>query len=162
MPASHSILFADKPSRSAAMMGIPPATAASKEMVTLFNCARRNSSLPNSAIKALLAVTTCFLFCSARSTSSLAMPVPPIVSTIMSIFESSATSKISALTLVSPVTQLRMGRRAPICVMLMLQPDRALIERLLRVRTLNVPPPTVPNPHMPTLMRFKMCSSKVL
>lgn len=39
MPAAHSMRFALKPSRSALMMGIPPATAASKATMTPFCCA---------------------------------------------------------------------------------------------------------------------------
>ncbi len=74
MPAIHWMRLAVRPSRSALMMGMPPATAASKATMTPFFCAAAKISLPCTASSALLAVTTCLPFSMALSTSSLAMP----------------------------------------------------------------------------------------
>jgi hypothetical protein len=54
------------------MMGMPPATAASKPTMTPFSRAAAKISLPCRAISALLAVTTCLPFSMARITSSRA------------------------------------------------------------------------------------------
>ncbi len=67
------------------MIGTPPATEASYSRFTLFFSANIASSFPCLAIKALLAVITCFLFFNADKTSFLAGPSdPPINSTITS------------------------------------------------------------------------------
>ena len=81
MPAIHSMRLAVSPSRSALMIGMPPATAASKATMTPFSRAAAKISLPCTASSALLAVTTCLPAPIASSTSSRAMPVPPISST---------------------------------------------------------------------------------
>jgi hypothetical protein len=52
------------------MIGMPPATAASKATITPFSCAAAKISLPCRAISALFAVTTCLPFAMARSTSA--------------------------------------------------------------------------------------------
>ena len=59
MPAIHSMRLAVRPSRSALMIGMPPATAASNATITPFACAAAKISLPCCASSALLAVTTC-------------------------------------------------------------------------------------------------------
>src|SRR6185436_7838632 len=56
MPAIHSMRFAVNPSRSALMIGTPPATAPSNATITPFACAAAKISLPRSARSALLAV----------------------------------------------------------------------------------------------------------
>ena len=91
MPATHSMRLAVRPSRRALMIGMPPATAASKPIITPFLCAAAKISLPCTASKALLAVTTCLPAAMASSTSVLATPVPPISSTTMSIAGSAIT-----------------------------------------------------------------------
>ena len=73
MPAIHSMRLADRPSRSALMIGTPPATAASNATITPFFCAAAKISLPCVASSALFAVTTCLPWRIASSTSSLAM-----------------------------------------------------------------------------------------
>ena len=73
MPAIHSMRLAARPSRSALMIGMPPATEASKATITPFFCAAVKISLPCVASSALLAVTTCLPCRIASSTSSLAM-----------------------------------------------------------------------------------------
>ncbi len=74
MPAIHSMRLAVRPSRSALMMGMPPATAASNATITPFSRAAAKISLPCTASNALLAVTTCLPAAIASSTSALATP----------------------------------------------------------------------------------------
>ena len=62
------------------MIGMPPATAASKAMMTCCLLAAAKISLPYTASSALLAVTTCLPWAIASSTSSRAISVPPISS----------------------------------------------------------------------------------
>jgi 23S rRNA (adenine2030-N6)-methyltransferase len=65
-------LQVDEPSRRALMMGMPPATAASKATMTPFFWAAAKISLPCTASRALLAVTTCLPWSMAAMTRSLA------------------------------------------------------------------------------------------
>ena len=68
-------------------MGTPPQTDASNSKFTLLFSAILASWSPYFAIKALLAVTTCFPFFKALNTSFLAGPsAPPISSIIRSTF----------------------------------------------------------------------------
>ena len=67
------------------MIGMPPATAASKATITPLAWAAAKISLPCFASSALLAVTTCLPLAMAASTSSLARVSPPISSTTMSM-----------------------------------------------------------------------------
>src|ERR1700687_1086714 len=66
MPAMYWMRFAVSPSRSALMIGMPPATAASNATITPFACAASKISLPCTASSALFAVTTCLPFAIAR------------------------------------------------------------------------------------------------
>src|SRR6266404_1800998 len=59
MPASESTRLATRPSLTARMSGMPPATAASKASATPRRRASSYSSAPWWASSALLAVTTC-------------------------------------------------------------------------------------------------------
>ena len=80
------IEFAISPSFKVLIIGIPPHTAASYSKFTLFFSASWANWFPYLAIKALLAVITCFLFFKALKTNFLAGPsAPPINSTIISI-----------------------------------------------------------------------------
>ena len=63
--------------------GTPPQTDASNSKFTLFFSAILDSWSPYFAIKALFAVTTCFLFLSALKTSFLAGPSAPPISSII-------------------------------------------------------------------------------
>jgi hypothetical protein len=74
MPAIHWMLLAVRPSRSALMMGMPPATAASKATITPLAWAAAKISVPCTASNALLAVTTCLPAAIASITSWRAMP----------------------------------------------------------------------------------------
>ncbi len=73
MPATHSMRLAVSPSRSALMIGMPPATAASNPIITPLACAAAKISLPCTASSALLAVTTCLPLAMASSTRVLAV-----------------------------------------------------------------------------------------
>jgi len=71
---------------------MPPATEASNPSITPFLFASWNISSPSSARRALLAVTTCFLFLIALNMKSFAGLIPPISSTTISISGSSIIS----------------------------------------------------------------------
>ena len=67
-------------------MGTPPATAASNSRFTLFFSANFDRESPCFDIKALFAVTICFLFLIELKTKFFAAPFdPPISSTTISI-----------------------------------------------------------------------------
>ncbi len=74
IPAIHSMRLAVRPSRSALMIGMPPATAASKATTTPFSRAAAKISVPCTASSALLAVTTCLPAAIASSTSAAGDP----------------------------------------------------------------------------------------
>ncbi len=97
IPAIHSMRLAVRPSRIALMIGMPPATAASKATITPLACAAAKISLPCFASSALLAVTTCLPCPMAAITSSRARVSPPISSTTMSM-PGSATTAIGSAT----------------------------------------------------------------
>ncbi len=100
----YSMRFALSPSRSALIIGMPPATAASNATITPFACAASKISVPCTASSALFAVTTCLRFAIARSTSSRAMPVPPIISATMAIDGSSTSALKSSVTATLPAS----------------------------------------------------------
>src|SRR6266480_104306 len=154
MPAIHSMRFAARPSRSALMIGMPPPTEPSKATITPFFCAAAKISVPWVASSALLAVTTCLPLRIASSTSSLAMVMPPISSTMMSTCASRTTRKASDRTFAFLPTLLRALRTAlsATCEMRIARPARRWISSALRLSTSQVPPPTVPIPRRPTLM----------
>jgi hypothetical protein len=107
MPATHSMRLAVSPSRSALMIGMPPATAASKATVTPRLRAASKISLPCTASSALLAVTTCLPASIACITKVRAMPVPPISSTTMSIAGLVSTCAASLTTCAESPTMAR-------------------------------------------------------
>ena len=79
---------------SVLIIGIPPATAASNSILTLFLSASNASWSPYFDIKDLLAVTTCFFLLIESKTSFLAGPsAPPISSMTISISSSLDASK---------------------------------------------------------------------
>src|SRR5262245_3367987 len=156
MPAIHSMRLAARPSRTALMIGMPPATEASKPTITPAFCAALKIWLPCLASSALLAVTTCLPFAIASSTSCFATVYPPISSTTMSMSGALTTSNASAWILAFPpvsflafATALSATRAMRIA-----RPARRLISLALRLRTSQVPPPTVPIPSRPTLIGF--------
>jgi hypothetical protein len=158
MPAIHSMRLALRPSRSALMIGTPPATAASKATITPFFCAAAKMRLPCVASSALFAVTTCLPLAIASSTRSFATRVPPMSSTTMSTSGERATAKASATTFAFPwvIFFARETALSATCVMRIARPARRRISPALRLRTSQVPPPTVPMPSNPTLIGFKL------
>ena len=152
MPATHSMRLAVRPSRSALMIGMPPATAASKATITPRSRAAAKISLPCTASRALLAVTTCLPSAIASSTSVRAMPVPPISSTTISMAGLAITWRASATTsAASPTMALaRAVSRSATIAIRMPRPARRRISCWLRASTWKVPEPTVPMPSRPT------------
>ncbi len=75
--------FATSPSRIALMIGMPPATEASKKKCPPCFCAVAKISAPCSQISALLAETTIFPARNAASVTFRASVVPPISSHTM-------------------------------------------------------------------------------
>ena len=83
IPYILDILFAIKPSLRDLIIGTPPHTAASNSKFTLLSSAIFDNLSPYFAIKALLAVTTCFLFFRASNTNFFAGPSEPPISSII-------------------------------------------------------------------------------
>ena len=156
IPAIHSIRLALKPSRKALIIGMPPATAASNATITPLAWAALKISLPWTAIKALLAVTTCLPAAIASSTRSLAIPYPPINSTTISISGFWITLRASSTTSAWPLTSswARWVLRSATVWMRIPRPARRLISSWLRAKTVKTPLPTVPIPRSPTWMGF--------
>ena len=65
------------------MIGTPPQTEASNSRLTLFFSAIFDNWSPYFAIKALLAVTTCFLLFRALNTNFFAAPSAPPINSII-------------------------------------------------------------------------------
>ena len=156
MPASHSILLAAKPSRSTLIIGIPPATAASNATCTLCCSASAKISLPCSASRALLAVTTCLPCLIASVTTSRATVMPPITS--MTISTSSARTIDSRSSLHAIPSSCRSGRsrRLPTWVIRISRPVRRVISAALSCSRRNAPTPTVPNPKIARFTDFTL------
>ncbi|GIX25320.1 MAG: hypothetical protein KatS3mg122_2551 [Caldimonas sp.] len=156
MPAIHWMRLAVRPSRKALMMGMPPATAASKATMTPLSLAAAKISVPCTANSALLAVTTCLPAAMALSTSSRARVVPPINSTTMSTCGSVATASRSSLIVRSAPRAARAlaGLRAPTRVTTMPRPARRWISAWLRANTLTTPVATTPAPSRPRRIGF--------
>src|SRR4051812_24819210 len=156
MPAIHSMRFAARPSRSALMIGMPPATEPSNATITPFFCAAAKISLPCVARSALFAVTTCLPRRMASSTRSLATVVPPISSTTISTSLPRTSANASSMTrafLPTSFLALSIALSAT-TVMRIARPARRWISSALRFSTSQVPPPTVPMPNSPTLIGF--------
>ncbi len=158
MPAIHSMRLAVRPSRSALMIGMPPATAASNATITPFACAAAKISLPWRASSALLAVTTCLPLAMASSTSVRAGSMPPISSMTMSM-SGCASTTLASLVRLTPSTPRVFSRatssaRSAIHVMRIGRPARRVISSSFRRSTVHVPLPTVPMPSRPTCSGF--------
>src|SRR5688572_11800 len=163
MPAIHSMRLADRPSRSALMIGTPPATAASNATITPCFCAAAKIWLPWVASSALFAVTTCLPWRIASSTSSFAIVVPPISSTTISTSLPRTTWNASSMTRAFFPTIFLAWATAlsATTVMRIARPARRWISSALRLSTSQVPPPTVPMPSRPTLMGFISLQSEM-
>ena len=112
MPWIERMRLATRPSRSARMIGMPPATLASKSRCRWCLSAVWKSSAPRSASSALFAVMTCLPFCSACWISSKASVVPPISSTMTSRSGLATSLRQSAVTSFSG-TPISRARSAP-------------------------------------------------
>ncbi len=164
MPYMAVMLFAARPVRIAETIGMPPAQLASKAIHRPFSWAARYSSLPCSASRALLAVTTSLPAPSIRSCTSFATWVPPMVSTPIVIVSSSSSRFISSVKtpsgsstgrgeVVSISTTRASSRRSPVLI--------AIASARLRI-SFATPVPTVPKPAIPTRMvRSAMRSSDI-
>ena len=156
MPAIHSMRLAVSPSRSALIIGTPPATAASNATVTRFSSAAAKISVPCLASSALFAVTTCLPLAIAFSTSALVKVSPPINSQTMSI--SGCITSSSALVSISMPSSEKLRAlvrsRAVACEIRISRPARRAISSLFLRKTSIVPAPTVPSPSNPTLIGF--------
>ncbi len=135
------------------MMGMPPATAASKWIGVLCCFDRANSSAPRSASKALFPVTTGFPRQRARATMSNANPVPPINST--TIFTAGSSTMACQSVVISDAStvscrafSLSRTRMRRTCIS-MAPPQRCWIRSPLRCRARITPVPTVPQPAKP-------------
>ena len=158
MPAIHSIRLAVRPSRSALMIGMPPATAPSKATITPLACAAAKISLPCRASSALLAVTTCLPLAIACRMNVRAGSMPPISSTTMSMSGCARTTAASSVRLTPAAPRVssraRSSARSAIHVMRIGRPARRAISSSLRRSTVHVPIPTVPMPSRPTCSGF--------
>ena len=138
------------------MIGMPPPTDAPKYMSTSFFAAVSKISWPYSASSFLFAVTTHLPPLSASRTNVLAMPVPPIVSTMMSIPGSARTLFASVVRTPSGTLMPRsvVMSRSAIFFKTMSTPRRlAMTSRCFR-RPSATPAPTVPKPRIPTPICF--------
>ena len=149
MPEIPVISLPARASRRVLITGIPPATAASKRRDTPCASASAASSLPHSAISALLAVTTCLPAVSALVTRSLAVVVPPMSSTTTSTAGSSTTAARSLLTRYAEVSQLGLSRLAPMWISDTSAPQRLEIRPWWSLKMLTTPLATVPKPQIP-------------
>ena len=129
IPQSHSMRFPASPSRIALMIGMPPATAASKATMTPRAWAASKTSLPWMAMSALLAVTTCLPFWMARKTSVRAGSSPPMSSTTIRTSGSSTTAVGSSVsTMPSSARSRGLSRSRTLAqVISMARPARRLI-----------------------------------
>src|SRR5215470_3140646 len=149
MPKAERMRFAGRPSLTARISGMPPATAASKPSITRLRRASSNSSGPWWASRALLAVTTCLPACSAFKMKVRAGSSPPISSITI------CTAGSSIAWLASP-TRGRRARSMPSRGRVMSasatrasasrHPVRSAISAPWLWSTLTTPQPTVPRP----------------
>mmetsp|Transcript_22607 Transcript_22607/g.58883 ORF Transcript_22607/g.58883 Transcript_22607/m.58883 type:complete len:231 (-) Transcript_22607:44-736(-) len=146
------------------MMGMPPQTAASYPNWTrgapapcaaFASATTASISGRQSAMSALLAVTTSLPARSARKTTSLASVVPPMTSTTRSTSSSPSTaSRSSVTTHPGGAVQSRAlaASRTTTALTSRLEPPVAATScSRRRSRISTMPPPTVPPPTMPTL-----------
>src|SRR3954447_25121370 len=131
------------------MIGMPPATAASKASATPASSAHLARPKPCLAISALLAVTTCLPRASAVSTTSSATPsAPPINSTTASTSESPAIAAASSYQRTADRSTPRSRRRsrAETATTTMRRPALRPIGSAWRSSSWTVAAPTVPSP----------------
>jgi hypothetical protein len=145
MPVTRVMRSPARPSRSAASMGMPPATEASKSSRTPRRSARASRSAPCAAMSCLFAVTTERPLSSARATHAPAGSSPPTTSTTMS----TGAAKISSMSdvhVTSPGTQSTRLRATSRLKMWVRRTPRGGCS----VRMRAAARPTVPNPSSAT------------
>src|SRR5215831_8792553 len=162
MPKADTMRLAGRPSFTARIRGMPPATAASKPSITRFRRASSKSSGPWWARRALFAVTTCFPAASARRMKVRAGSSPPTSSITTRISGSLRTRPASAWSgsrVMSRPSRGRVTSRSAMAAMARRQPARSVSSPpwLWRMRT--TPAPTVPRPSRPILISFTASSS---
>ena len=148
-------------SRNTLMIGIPPATLASKPYCTPAFSAASKSSSPCSQIRALLAVTTDFPFSKARRVRSFASSIPPISSQIKSMSGSSTidcelvvnadSGILTFLSFVNERTDALLGITSTPKIFSQNFPFSS--------KCFHVPCPTVPNPRMPIFTVWDLLSA---
>lgn len=148
IPAIHSTRLAVSPFISALMIGIPPATDASKPMGRV--SASSKSALPSSAMSALFAVMTGVRSASAVLMTSAAVSTPPISSTTTSTSlperERRSVSKL-ARPMFTPGFGVRLATRTSSSR----RPARAANASASSTRIFATELPTVPSPASPIL-----------
>ena len=155
MPVKEWIWLPMKESWTVLTMGMPPAMAASKKIgVSIFR-EMANSSMPRSASRALLPVTTGFFASKAAATISKASVVPPISSTTISTAGSLTSARQSVVRIsvgtAEEVARALAGSRTRIFVIPRETPlpVRSEISSPFFSRVFHTPEPTVPKPARP-------------
>ena len=156
MPRRPLNWLATKLSCRARMMGMPPPTLAPKYKFDPVSLTKENISSPCSAKRALFAVTTDFPARKARHTSSFAIPVPPINSTMMSISGSSINPNASVVRMSASTATPRSVSisRSAMVRSTGRMPMRAAMSSACVVRPSTTPAPTVPKPAKPMFALF--------
>ncbi len=157
MPVTRRMRLPARPSRTALMTGMPPATAASKASTAPPASAAPASSAPCSASSALLAVTTWRPARKDASTRERAgLPVPPISSATTSTAGSDARpSGFSCQAYAArSVPRLRERSRALTAVPTLGRAARAGMTSAFSRSSRSTPAPTVPSPAIPTRRGF--------
>ena len=157
MPKIDSILLATKPSLSAAIMGIPPPTLASKEMLLPCWRALLKSSEPWRARSILFAVTTSLPFSRAVMMISFAGCNPPTSSTttwISGLFKSTFASFVKRISGDKFSLFFTSGLLSAIPFNTGIQSSFSRRGESFSRRIFATPVPTVPIPIRPTLKVF--------
>ena len=154
-PATNCTRLAARPRVSAPITGTPPATAASNPKAAPWLWAKASSSPPWRARTALLAVTTDCPPCSARRTSSVARPSPPMSSTTTSMSGSCRASR-SVVKAAPPKSTSGLGERLATRTKDSGRPARRASASALSRSKATTPPATVPRPATPILKGCKL------
>src|SRR6476661_5424664 len=157
MPNAERTRLATRPSFTARISGMPPATAASNPSMTRLRRASSNSSVPWWASRALLAVTTCLPACRARRMKVRAGSSPPI-SSITTCTEGSsmawAASVVSGKRERSIPSRDRVRSASATRPSASAQPARSASSAPWLWRIRATPHPTVPSPRRAILISF--------
>ena len=155
MPSTSEISFAARHCFNGRMIGIPPATAASKRKSFPFSRAASNSSLPSSAIRSLLAETTFLPALKASMIIVFAGSIPPITSITIWISSSSIISlQLSVRSLSSTPSLFLFLLWTSIFLISSCAPAVCSITSARFRISLYTPVPTVPRPSRPILIFF--------